>query len=222
MAYRMNRMNLHYNYVVMQQCCGQCPSLRPRAVWLLQPGFLKVFVRILRYTYNQIHTIHNSFEIFQQIFRRLHYLEMYMEKYCSSIESNMSSCFTPWHSMTTPTKFSESTSGKDESNMKWVYWLFLLNQLLNVNSIDLRLNFQTGLAKTVFLTSSLEFWRFLESPLTIAEKMFNDYLMPDYMVRCFSRITKAIDFRARRLPVTSEHCQVIVPTDIMLPRSQKN
>ena len=82
--------------------------------------FLKVFVRILRYSFNQIHTIHNSFEKFQPIFPRLHYLGMYM-KHCSSIESNMPSSFTSWHSMTTPTKFFESSSGRDELNIKWVY-----------------------------------------------------------------------------------------------------
>ena len=52
--------------------------------------------------------------------------------------------------MTTPTKFFESTSGRDELNMKWVYEQFLLNQLLNVNSIDLRLNFQPELTEKQF------------------------------------------------------------------------
>ena len=62
----------------------------------------------------------------------------------------MSSSFTSWHSMTTPTKFFESKSGRDELNMKWVYQQFLLNQLLNVNSIDLRLNFQPELTEKQF------------------------------------------------------------------------
>ena len=113
---------------IMQQCWEQCPSPLPRAVWLLQPGFF-VFVCLLRYSFNQIHTIHNSFEIFQPIFQD----------------------GTSWYSMTIPTKFFESASGRDELNMKWVYWQLLLNQLLNVNSFDLRLNFQPGLAKNSFL-----------------------------------------------------------------------
>ena len=62
----------------------------------------------------------------------------------------MSCSFTSWHSMTTPTKFFESTSGRNDLNMKWVYLQFLLNQLLNVKSFDLRLNFQPGLAKNIF------------------------------------------------------------------------
>ena len=58
---------------ILQQYWEQCPSPLPRAVWLLQPGFFESFVRILRYSFNQIHTIHNSFEVFQPFFPRLHH-----------------------------------------------------------------------------------------------------------------------------------------------------
>ena len=67
-------MNLHRNYVVMQQCWEHGPSPLPRAVWLLQPGF---FESICSYTALQYIT---QIEVFQPIFPWLHYLEMYMKE----------------------------------------------------------------------------------------------------------------------------------------------
>ena len=109
-----------------------CPSQPPPppAVWLLQPGSLEKILRILRYRFNQILTINNSFEILQPVFfQDCTTLKCTWRKYCSSVESNASSLINSLHGVTTPTWFLESTSARDEMNVKWFYRPVLLVDL---------------------------------------------------------------------------------------------
>ena len=115
---------------MQQQCWNRYVLLHhlplPRFDYSNQALWKKI-LRILRYRFNQILTINNSFEILQPVFfQDCNTLKCTWRKYCSSVESNASSLINSLHGLTTPTWFLESTSARDEMNVKWFYRPVLL------------------------------------------------------------------------------------------------